>query len=94
MKLEEILQTVLFEELNIQTISLALRSAVLHNNNLDASVLAKEVIAKQAGKDNFIEEILKPTRLTNNELARKIAIAIRDEIFGLNATKKFGQEKL
>ena len=66
----------------------------MHNNNLDASVLAKEVIAKQAGKDNFIEEILKPTRLTNNELARKIAIAIRDEIFGLNATKKFGQEKL
>jgi len=41
-----------------------------------------------------LEEILKPTRLTNNELARKIAIAIRDEIFGLNATKKFGQEKL
>lgn len=82
----------------------------MHNNNLDASVLAKEVIAKQAGKDNFIngkpilpkninkdnfiEEVLKPTRLTNNELARKIAIAIRDEIFGLNATKKFGQEKL
>ena len=45
---------------------------------------------EEINSDNFIEKVLTPINQLKNEKAISIAIALRDELFGLNGTFRRG----
>ena len=50
------------------------------------------ILEPSLNQNNFVEEILNKAEMSNNSLAIKIAELVKDELFGLNATKNFGKK--
>ena len=48
---------------------------------------------KEINSDNFVEKVLTPINQLKNEKAISIAIALRDELFGLNGTFRRGAKQ-
>ena len=104
------MEEIINERIETNNIAFSIRYALLHDKDIAPSAIAKSIISKQNGgdnfkgekldfadkgmnSDNFIEKVLTPINQLKNERAVSIAIALRDELFGLNGTFKRGAKQ-